>query len=186
MLKYIIILACIAFLLVLFVIYFKEIKEYIKSKLFKKNNKKNKSKGDTQAKPKEEKKVVPTVEDFKPIARPIDESRDSSIEQLFSMDEALDFMDDDTADFEKKLNEEIDKLFDSSAEQNNEQATLSDNDKRKFDDFFGSKKPMYKMKNGNKYMVVEENETIAEQIKNLSPELKALLLDNVLKRRDDV
>ena len=185
MLKYIIILASIAFLLVLFVIYFKEIKEYIKSKLFKKNNKKNKSKGETQAKPKEEKKVVPTVEDFKPIARPIDESRDSSIEQLFSMDEA-DFMDDDTADFEKKLNEENDKLFDSSAEQNNEQATLSDDDKRKFDDFFGSKKPMYKMKNGNKYMVVEENETIAEQIKNLSPELNALLLDYVLKRRYDV
>lgn len=169
----IICVAIVASLIVLFVIYFKEIMSFLKNKfssIFKLKPKKAK----TESKPKPEKaekKPTYTVEDFKPVSKNEgDDSRDASIERLFAMDD-LDFMGDGF------LNE---PMF-PKAPTFEEKPKMNDADKKALDEFFKEDVAFKKVKNN-----IQDNKSISKQIKDLSPEMKALLLDNVLKKRDDV
>lgn len=166
MLKTIIIVAVIASIIVICAFYYKEIFSFIKSKLPKiKKTKKSKK----EEKPKENKKVPkPTVEEFKPISKPLEEeSRDSSIERLFSDDD----------DFPFDFDDLIDDDFSIPAHSNSQNFNKSE-----IDEFEDLKRML-----GRKYGKNESNKkNIAQKIKSLPPEIKALLIDNVLKRRDDV
>lgn len=154
-------IAIIAFLIVVCIIFFSEIKKYILGKL--KFKKKSAKKAEEKPKQKAEKASY-TVEDFKPIAKNHDEDiRDSSIESLFAFEEY------------PTIKEELKKPSES---------ILTDSDRKKLDDFFSKDKTAFKRINNN--VKSESKSTISKQIKNLSPEMKALLVDNVLKKRDDV
>ena len=166
--KYIIILAVIAFLVVLCVIYFNEIINFLKRKLLK--NKKAKK---AETKPKEQKNPVYSVEDFKPIAKTTeDETRDSSLNELFENQDLL-------------FNNEFGDMFldQELNNNNNSQASFQNNsDKRfSFDKEFESFNEMF----GSK-MRKKKNKSLSDKIKNLPPEIKALIIDNVLKRKDDI
>ena len=169
MLAKIIIAAVIAFLVVLCIIYFKEIKQYLKSKFVKQKPKQK------ETKQKETKKVMPTMEEFKPIVSNYGEERDSSLAGLFSEEknssveklfgeEEFAYEEPNNIDFEQKAN--LNKTQDYSN-------FSFDDEFAKYNEIFGSK--------SNK-----SKKTINQQIKELPPEIKALLIDDVLKKRDDV
>ena len=61
------------------------------------------------------------------------------------------------------------------------ESVLNESEKKVFGDFFNGDSTFKQIKNEN-----NDRKSISKQIKNLSPEMKALLLDNVLKKRDDV
>lgn len=147
--------AVLAFLIVLCVIYFDNIKQFFA--------KKKKSKKKQQAQPQPKQEIKP--EDFIPLKNQYDDqTRDSSLDALFAEED------------ENSLQEDLsfeDEIPSQPATQN-AQRRLSEQD---FGDLFG--KDFSSQKKSSKA-------TIAEQIKNLSPELKALLLDSTLKKRDDV
>lgn len=150
--KYIIIFAIVAFLVVVCVIYFKEIKNYLKSKLFKSKKKPE------EKKEKAIKQVTPTVEDFVPLVKnDAEEERDGSIERLFVDEE-----------FAYEREEETIKPHDEASDR---KSVFDD-----FDSIFGKR-----IKNNT-----NNKKTISEHIKELPPEVKALLIDNVLKRKDDI
>lgn len=155
MLKPILISAVIAFLVVLVIIYFKEIKTYLLNKFPKKSKAK-------QEKPKEKKdSKTPqfTVEDFKPINNNYSDEilRDESLEKLFEDDDLF-----------NELENSI------PTKENNEVKGFN------FDDEFADFNKF--IRNSEK----KDNKTVAQKIKELPPEIKALLIDNVLKKRDDV
>ena len=193
MLIYIIILAVIAFLIIIGIIYRSEIISFIKRKVSKKSKPK---KEDKPAKPKEEKPTY-TVEDFKPIEKSVvTEERDASIKSLFGFDDFLETSHEhiDADNILDRSNLENNNLF-SDNEKNNQEnilhsdekdsTTLTAEDRRKLDAFFSNDDALFKpIKNRIKFK--DEKENISKQIKDLSPELKALLIDNVLKKRDDV
>jgi len=163
---HIIILAVIAFLIVLCVIYFQEIKKYLKSKFTKKKPVK-------KEKPKEDNKPKYTVEDFKPIAKSeYDDSRDSSLDGLFSDDEFM--LDNEFSDMLLEDNSTSKNTIESQNIDNTKPEFSFDKEFAEFNEMFGSK------------MRKSDKKTISEKIKDLPPELKALLLDNVLKRKDDI
>ncbi len=169
----IICVAIVASLIVLFVIYFKEIAAFLKSKfgnIFKSKSKKQKK--ESKLKPeKAEKKPTYTVEDFKPVSKNEEaDVRDASIERLFAMDD-LDFMGDGF------LNE---PMF-PKAPTFEEKPKMNDADKKALDEFFKEDATFKRVKNN-----INDDKSISKQIKDLSPEMKALMLDNVLKKRDDV
>lgn len=159
MLKIIITLAIIAFLIAIVVIYFKEIKSFIKIKL-------TSSKKEKKEKPKEKKSSPqPTAEEFKPIAKTYEEDkRDSSLEKLLEEDN----------DFPFSIDDLMAEDFDLPTRK---KQTI----KNDFDDFEDIKRML-----GKKYEKTSSKKDISKQIRNLPPEIKALLIDNVLKRRDDV
>lgn len=102
-------------------------------------------------------------EDFIPLKNQYDDqTRDASLEALFAEDE-YDNEDSSTSDL----------LFEN---QPNEQKLSGIPNIGSFEDLFS-----HNMKKSNK-----SNKPISEQIKELSPELKALLIDTTLKKRDDV
>lgn len=136
-------LAILAFLIALCVIYFDNVKQFVLNKI---KFKKKKTKAKAEPKP------VANAEDFKPLLYKEDEyTRDPSLDALFA--------DDKQVELENKAEDVV------------EEEPIHRND---FDFLM---KRTYK-KNSNK--------SLSEQIKDLSPELKALLLDSTLKKRDDV
>lgn len=150
----IVLIAILAFLIVIAFIY--------KDEIFKKRKKKDKSK---KAEPKPEKKPEPKNEDFIPLKTQYDDyERDSSLNELFTEEDSV-FNDEDVQGEE----------FSNTSNQNNAVPDFSNND---FDDFLTD--------NYRKMRKVNNNKPIATQIKELSPELKALLIDTALKKRDDV
>lgn len=161
----IIISAVIAFLIVLCVIYFKEIKNYIKSKLPKKKSKK-------QEKPKQEKKQTLQVEDFKPILKDYEkEERDSSLDDLFFDEQNGE--NDEFSEINSVFNESEDDFKDFFTGNFGQKMSPTNNKFKSFNDLFESK-------------AEQDNRPISEKIKSLPPEIKALIIDNVLKKRDDV
>lgn len=147
MLLYIILIAILVFLIVLSIIYFDNIKSYLKNK-FKKKKKEEKA-----STPKPEMKV----EDFMPLKSvPDDQTRDLSLQELFAENNL------DSSD--KNINQETE-----TKNEIKEQKPIND-----FDSFFNYKKN------------VTKNKSISQKIKDLPPEIKALLIDDTLKKRDDV
>lgn len=168
--KIIIIVAVIAFIIAVIFIYKNEISNYLKSKLpkFKKQTSKKEVKEEKPKEKKEEKKEpLPSVEEFKPITKSYEqESRDQSIEQLLA-DEDFPFgMDDFDDSF----------LFDAP-KSGGLKSSLAINDE--FEDL----KRMLGKEYGEKSV---DKQTIAEKIRKLPPEIKVMLMDNVLKKRDDI
>lgn len=156
MLYIIIVVAVLAFLIALCFIFADNIKAYFK-KIFSKKTK-NVPKGEPL---KEERPSQVKIEEFIPLKNQYDDSvRDASLEELFGSD------DDYMVSSDQAFKESIPQSFGKSE-------IKTDN----FDSLFrghikgrgkASKKP------------------ISEQIKDLSPELKMILIDSVLKKRDDV
>ena len=168
MLYTIIAIAVVAFLFVLCYIYRDNLKDKIKN-IFKKPKKK-------EAPKKEEKKPEIKNEDFIPLQNQYDDfERDESLQDLLSGYESYD-------DNDILINDDGEKLFvgDVFEQPMQNHVPLSNTDMYSNDlDFdkmfakqFGSQK--------------KSNKPIAQQIKDLSPELKAILVDSLLKKRDDV
>ena len=155
----VIIVAVIAFLFVLVCIYFKDIKSAIK----------NKFKGKKEVNPKEQKSVPAknvtyTVEDFKPIKPEYNlESRDSSLDGLFKDINDIDASDDDFSNMANEI------------KQTDEGQQIDDSDYEKLFDMFGK----------NNDFDDGKNKTLAQKIQELPPELKVLVIDNLLGRKDD-
>lgn len=168
--KIIIIVAVIAFIIAICAIYFKEIKNCIKEK-FTFKRKKSSKKETKEEKPKEtkeqKKEPTPSVEEFKPIMQNFnkEEERDDSLERLFE-DEDFPF---GMEDFDDSFLFETPKSGGIKSE-------------KQVDEFEDFKRMVGKRFN-------EESQTsnnIAEKIKKLPPEIKVMLMDNILKKRDDV
>lgn len=150
----IILIAILAFLIVLLVIYFDQVKVFFKNKFKKK---------------KEQKQEQPVqkvnYDDFIPL---------KNSQEIFEKDVAL----------EELLKENMQKQFDepeqnfeqSGVEEQNSFENIGEKNMPKYDDFEELLKTYKKKK----------NKTISEKIKDLPPEVKALLIDNTLKKRDDV
>ena len=157
----IIICAIVAFLIAFMVIYFKEIKQKALSKIKFKKKSKVKPEATEYKSEKQEKTEKPnfTVDDFMPLENSKAYERDPSLEALFGDIEDID---------------NSDNLFNDIPRPNiNVEKSFNDLD---FDDKF---KNLFKEDNKN-------NKSIADKIKELPPEIKVLLMDNVLKKRDDV
>lgn len=166
MLYIIILVAVVAFLIVLCVIYFDNIKNKLKN-IFKKPQKKESQK-------KEEKKPQVNVDDFIPLRNQYsEEERDESLQSLFSAPELNDENNTLVNDDGKKLY--MDDIVDNK---NIEKTTepLAPSENMDFDKMFADQ---FDLKGKN-------NKTVAQQIQELSPELKAILIDSLLKKRDDV
>lgn len=155
----IITVAIIAFLLVLFFFNYQSILSFIKN-LFKKKNKKATKKKEEPQPVKEEF----TYEDFKPIVKEPEFDRDSSIEELLSMDDFDDYSYDQDFD-------DMDNIFSGEV---NETPSLSNFNEDSFDDIF----KRYNLKKGKK--------SLAQQIRELPPEIKAMVIDNILDKKNDL
>ena len=161
------IFAVIAFIVALVIIFFKEIKGFLKKKFSKKPNIKKEASN-------KEKKSTYQVEDFKPIVYNTEGNvRDSSLESLFAFDEY---------GMEEQGNEE--GFTTQMQDKENFGSSLTDADRKRLDDFFGKDNNFFKHIDNR--VPKRAKGSISDEIKNLSPEMKALLLDNVLKKRDDV
>lgn len=157
-------------IIVAFIVIFKdEILNKTKALFSKKSTKQKKSK--KQSEPVEESKPEPEPvkeekpefkpEDFKPLTMDeIDNLRDSSLDDLFA-----DLFADDNNNV--NVQDSIDNAQPKMPRYKKAQNTF-------FDDDFTEVKKSNKKKN------------VAEQIRNASPELKALLMDSILKKRDDI
>lgn len=159
--------AVLAFLIAICVIYHDNIKG-----LFKKKKKTKK------AEPKPEAKKEEKPEDFIPLKNQYDDTeRDASLEALFENENSAE---NDNFDFDAIFSDKKDSGFSDNNDLSNinndtpKPAQLSDDE---FEKLFRQSYRSNKSK---------DNRPIAEQIKNLSPELKALLIDTALKKRDDV
>ncbi len=124
--------------------------------------KKKKSSKKTASEPKPEPKSAVNPDEFIPLkSQPIeDDYMDSALEALLNSN-------DDT-----NMPSDMSDIFGSSGNKDEEKPSFENDD---FNPFGSVMQDRFK-----------ENKTIAEQIKDLSPELKALLLDSTLKKRDDV
>lgn len=169
MLYIIIAVAVIAFLVVLFFIYRDNIKEKIKN-IFKKPKKKSDPK-------KEEKKPEINNDDFIPLKNQYDDERDISLQELLSDYETYD-------DNDVMINDDGEKLFVGDVFQS--QQTQNNSQIPNFDAYSNNDLDFDKMFKNQFGSLKKSNKPIAEQIKDLSPELKAILVDSLLKKRDDV
>lgn len=165
MLIIIITLAVIIFLFTIFYFFKDSIVNFFRDKvlnLFKKPFKKKEKKKDAP-KPEEKKEKPKTysVEDFKPISKESqDLVRDSSLNDLFGND---DFIDTKSDDFGEKS---LDGLNDDRKNSFNDELFRKYLDNSEFD--FGPKE-----------------KTLAEKINELPPEIKVLIIDNLLDRKED-
>ena len=160
MLVPIIVIAVISFLLVLFFFNYQTVLSFIKN-LFKKKNKKT-SKVKEEPKPE---KYEPSYEDFKPIVKEPENDRDSSIEELLNMDDFDEFMyDDDVYDGS-------DNIFSSDTPSKSSIESFTD---ETFDEIF------------KKYNVKSGKKSLAKQIRELPPEIKAMVIDNILDKKNDI
>ena len=152
----IILFAILASILAVIIIYHKDIISKLKRK--KKTAKKPENK---TTEPVKEKTSTFKPEDFKPIQRNLDDDRDESVARLF----------DSEGDFNDNF---------SNNEQNHNSIgleSLSDEElEERFKNAFKTS-PFGKQK---------QEKTISQTIKELPPEIKALIIDNVLKRKDDI
>ena len=124
-------------------------------------SKKKKPKQEEQAKQTPKPEIKP--EDFIPLKNQYDDqTRDASLEALFAEDENY-----------NEVSPASDLLVEN---QPAEQKSSSITNMGGFEDLF-----LHNIKKSKK-----SNKPISEQIKELSPELKALLIDTTLKKRDDV
>ena len=173
--EYVIVFAVIAFLIALSIIYFKEIKSIIGSKFkIKKNSKKGETNSKTEQKKEEKKKNSYTVEDFVPINREkVDDVRDPSLDELFATDD-VEFSDDFSIENNLNFKDEIKDLFKDETQKSKKTKIDS------FDINNNSFAPIFDSK------INKNDKSIADKIKELPPEIKVLLMDNVLKKRDDV
>lgn len=159
--------AVLAFLIAICVIYNENIKA-----LFKK--KKKSKKQEPKPEPKQEEKP----EDFIPLKNQYDDTeRDASLDALFAED-----------DTSQEDNFDIDSIFgdnksqgDNNVDSSNQSVDVSSSQDPISDEMF--EKLLKRSYKSNKS---KGNKPIAQQIKDLSPELKALLIDTALKKRDDV
>ena len=143
-------------MIVIFIVYFSEIKAYVLSKLPKRKSKQK------QEKPKEtQSKKAPTftVEDFVPTSHQSEDemARDESLASLFD-------------------DEEFIEMIDEQFEENSRSPQIP---KFNFDNEFADFNKFIR-KDNNK------NQTIAQKINQLPPEIKAMLIDGILKKRDDI
>lgn len=151
LLAIIVTLAFLAFLLVLCVIYFDNIKAYFKK------TKKSKQ----EQKPQQKKEI--NNDDFIPLKNQYDDSeRDPALDALLSDNQTV------SAQQNNEPVPEFNNIEDQNSYNNDDDLDLGMLMKR-----------TYKKNNNTK-------KSIARQIKDLSPELKALLIDTTLKKRDDV
>lgn len=158
--------AILAFLIAICVIYHDNIKG-----LFKKNKKAKKQE------PKPEQKKEEKPEDFIPLKNQYDDTqRDASLEALFAED-----------DSSQEDNFDIDAIFgDNKSQNNNDDFSSLTPDTSLSQDSISDEEFEKLLKRSYKSNKSKGNEPIAQQIKDLSPELKALLIDTALKKRDDV
>ena len=170
MLYVIIIIAVVAFLVILCFIYRENIKNKLKN-IFKKPQKKSEPK-------KEEKKPEINNDEFIPLKNQYDDERDESLQELLS--DYQDYNDNDVL-----INDDNEKIFvgDVLGQPKSPKNSINsqpfsgfDNNNLDFDEMFKRQFGSHK----------KSNKPIAEQIKDLSPELKAILVDSLLKKRDDV
>lgn len=169
MLFIIITVAVLAFLVVLCFIYRDNIKDKIKN-IFKKQKKK--------AVPKQEEKAPEVNNDeFIPLKNQYDDERDESLQELLSGYETYN-------DNDVMINDDGEKLFVGDVF-NQTQPNLNSNSPN-FDAFDNNNLDFDKMFARQFGSPKKSNKPIAEQIKDLSPELKAILVDSLLKKRDDV
>ena len=158
--------AILAFLIATCVIYHDNIKG-----LFKKNKKAKKQ----ESKPEQKKEEKP--EDFIPLKNQYDDTqRDASLEALFAED-----------DSSQEDNFDIDAIFgDNKSQNNNDDFSSLTPDISSSQDSISDEEFEKLLKRSYKSNKSKGNKPIAQQIKDLSPELKALLIDTALKKRDDV
>lgn len=170
MLFVIIALAVLALLFAICYIYRDNLKEKAKN-IFKKPQKKEEPK-------KEEKQPEINNDDFIPLKNQFDDmQRDESLEALLA--DYASYNDSDVM-----INDDNEKLFVGDVLENSQpikkEQELSnnnvfENNQFDFDKFFK-----------NQYKEKQSNKPISQQINELSPELKAILIDSLLKKRDDV
>lgn len=162
MLVTIIIIAVISFLLVLFFFNYQDVRSYLK-KIFEKKKKVNKVK--EEPKPS---KYEPTYEEFKPVIKEPEVDRDSSVEELFNMND----FDDDYL-FEDDFNES-DNIFTREVPSKSK-TPLENFNEDAFDEIF-------RKYGGEK----KKKKSLAKQIRDLPPEIKVMVVDNVLNKKDDI
>ena len=161
----IIVCSVVAFLFVLIIIFRKDVFSFLSKKInFKFKKKKTTEKKDE---PSKKEKVSYTVEDFKPI-NPLknEQVRDSSLDALFN-------------DYKQ---EELSDNFigDENQDQVDNTEPFSFDSKEVSGDFDYEKfLKSIQDKNSN------DEKTLAEKIQELPPELKVLIIDNLLGRKDD-
>lgn len=158
--------AILAFLIAICVIYHDNIKNSLK---------KNKKAKKQEPKPEQKKEEKP--EDFIPLKNQYDDTqRDASLEALFAED-----------DFSQEDNFDIDAIFgDNKSQNNNDDFSSLTPDISSSQDSISDEEFEKLLKRSYKSNKSKGNKPIAQQIKDLSPELKALLIDTALKKRDDV
>lgn len=169
MLVLIIAIAVLVFLVVLCFIYKEELWAKIKN-IFKKKPKSEPKPVKEENKPTELKN-----DDFIPLKRQYDEERDLSLEELFADDENNNGIQD------TEINDDGKKIF--GGEIFNEPKSESFEPRPNFleeNDFDFDRIFQNRQSQSNK------DKPISDQIKDLSPELKAMLVDSLLKKRDDV
>ncbi len=146
----IILIAVLAFLVVLLVIYFDQVKEFFGKKFKKKE----------ASKPKEPSPKV-NYEDFIPIKNQYEEPiKDLALEELLYQNTEQTTQND-------------------YAQQTVQEPAMPEKIENNYDDYDS----LQELINFNKK---KNNKTISQKIKELPPEVKALLIDNALKKRDDV
>lgn len=158
--------AILAFLIATCVIYHDNIKNSLK---------KNKKAKKQEPKPEQKKEEKP--EDFIPLKNQYDDTqRDASLEALFAED-----------DSSQEDNFDIDAIFgDNKSQNNNDDFSNLTPDISSSQDSISDEEFEKLLKRSYKSNKSKGNKPIAQQIKDLSPELKALLIDTALKKRDDV
>lgn len=162
----IIAIGVVAFLIILFVIYFDNIK-----KLFAKKEKKV----EKIPEPQKETKQQYSYEDFKP-KKPVEPEmdRDTSVSSLFEEYNSL--QDDNTEDYIDANSSNYNSI--NNNDYVNDYNNNSNNfDKSEFDDLF---------KKFNEGGGASKEKSLSEQISELPPEIKILLIDNLLNKKDDV
>lgn len=171
MLVTIIAVAVVAFLIVLCIIYFEDIKNFFKNKF-------GKPKKQAKEPPKkEEKKPEVNIDDFIPLKNQYDvNERDESLNALFAEEQT--YGDEDTF-----VNDDGEKLFMGDVISNQQ---TQPQQRQSNGNFSSNNFDFDKMFEGQFEKKQKTNKPISEQIQDLSPELKAMLIDSLLKKRDDV
>lgn len=164
----IIAVAVVAFLIVVCVIYKEELWSKIKN-IFKK-----KPKSEPKSVKEEKKSPELNNDDFIPLKNQYDDERDASLEELFADDQNYTLEGTEINDDGKKIfGGEI--YSEPQVENNDNKPNFLQENDFDFDRIFQ-----------NKQNQSNKDKPIADQIKELSPELKAMLVDSLLKKRDDV
>lgn len=159
-----VVIAVVAFLLVFTLFYFNSVRDFFNKMFTRKKNTKPSDKKGSENIPQKKEKVTYTVEDFKPIASAeVEQKRDSSLDNLF--------------------NDETDEIIDQFDNNYNFDDNTFGKDESDMND-----EEFEKMMNSFKEdsFDYDDNKTLAQKIQELPPELKVLIVDNVLSRKEEV